>query len=236
MRRIFASGLIYLIYVILWVMAAVTAPFHWFTDRRRERNSPPVEPQPSRCFRVDPYVSTLGEVSMKRAVGYCENTDCEDFAKGVFLLNHGNTFFCPRCREEGNTKPEVGSYTGGTDVFKEVRVEYNYDPLNDKYREIAIVRDESLWGTCNVYTLKSPLIKTEKRGLKVAEAILANLNRYRGLLDGDGIPRTTEWLLSFDDPTEEFNSKLLKLRESWENSDLTARNREVVKEKAFLET
>jgi hypothetical protein len=173
---------------------------------------------------------------MKRAVGYCENTDCEDFAKGVFLLNHGNTFFCPRCRVEGRSKPEVGSYTGDTEVFKEVRVEFNYDPLNDQFREIAIVRDESLWGTCNTYTLQSPLIKTEKRGLKVAEAILANLNRYRGLLDGDGIPRTTEWLLSFDDSTEEFNSKLLKLRESWEASDLTQRNREVVKEKAFLET
>ncbi|MEE9281488.1 MAG: hypothetical protein V3V67_15045, partial [Myxococcota bacterium] len=23
---------------------------------------------------------------MKRGVGYCENTDCEDYAKGVFLL------------------------------------------------------------------------------------------------------------------------------------------------------
>jgi len=36
--------------------------------------------------------------SMKRGVGYCENTDCEDYAKGVFLLNHGDTFYCPRCR------------------------------------------------------------------------------------------------------------------------------------------
>ena len=24
---------------------------------------------------------------MKRGVGYCENTDCEDYAKGVFLLD-----------------------------------------------------------------------------------------------------------------------------------------------------
>ena len=36
---------------------------------------------------------------MKRGVGYCENTDCEDYAKGVFLLNHGDTFYCPRCRQ-----------------------------------------------------------------------------------------------------------------------------------------
>ena len=117
---------------------------------------------------------------MKRGVGYCENTDCEDYAKGVFLLNHGDTFYCPRCRQLGKVEKERGFYTGNTDIFKEVRVEYNFDPINSVYREIAIVRDESLWGRNNVYTLQSPLIKTEKRALKVAEAILANLNRYRG--------------------------------------------------------
>jgi len=121
---------------------------------------------------------------MKRGVGYCENTDCEDYAKGVFLLNHGDTFYCPRCRQLGKVEKERGFYTGNSDIFKEVRVEYNFDPINGVYREIAIVRDESLWGRNNVYTLQSPLIKTEKRALKVAEAILANLNRYRGLLNG----------------------------------------------------
>ena len=149
--------------------------------------------------------------SMKRGVGYCENTDCEDYAKGVFLLNHGDTFYCPRCRQLGKVEKERGFYTGNSDIFKEVRVEYNFDPINGVYREIAIVRDESLWGRNNVYTLQSPLIKTEKRALKVAEAILANLNRYRGLLNGDEIPRTTEIILSFDDPFEEFSRKLQQL-------------------------
>ena len=146
---------------------------------------------------------------MKRGVGYCENTDCEDYAKGVFLLNHGDTFYCPRCRQLGKVEKERGFYTGNTDIFKEVRVEYNFDPINSLYREIAIVRDESLWGRNNVYTLQSPLIKTEKRALKVAEAILANLNRYRGLLNGDDIPRTTEIILSFDDEFDEFSRKPL---------------------------
>jgi ribosomal protein S27AE len=117
--------------------------------------------------------------SMKRGVGYCENTDCEDYAKGVFLLNHGDTFYCPRCRQLGKVEKERGFYTGNTDIFKEVRVEYNFDPINTVYREIAIVRDESLWGRNNVYTLQSPLIKTEKRALKVAEAILATISRAR---------------------------------------------------------
>ena len=48
--------------------------------------------------------------SMKRGVGYCENTDCEDYAKGVFLLNHGDTFYCPRCRQLGKVEKERGFY------------------------------------------------------------------------------------------------------------------------------
>jgi len=77
----------------------------------------------------------------------------------------------------------------------------------------------------NVYTLQSPLIKTEKRALKVAEAILANLNRYRGLLNGDDIPRTTEIILSFDDPFEEFSRKLQQLSKEWEASGLREQRR-----------
>ena len=45
---------------------------------------------------------------MKRGVGYCENTECEDYAKGVFLLNHGDTFYCPRCRQLGKVEKERG--------------------------------------------------------------------------------------------------------------------------------
>jgi len=157
---------------------------------------------------------------MKRGVGYCENTECEDYAKGVFLLNHGDTFYCPRCRQLGKVEKERGFYTGNSEIFKEVRVEYNFDPTHGIYREIAIVRDESLWGRNNVYTLQSPLIKTEKRALKVAEAILANLNRYRGMLSGDDIPRTTEIILSFDEPYDEFSRKLHQLSREWEASGL----------------
>ncbi len=157
---------------------------------------------------------------MKRAIGYCTKTNCEDYAKGVFLLNHGDTFYCPRCRQLGKVEKERGFYTGNSDIFKEVRVEYNFDPINSVYREIAIVRDESLWGRNNVYTLQSPLIKTEKRALKVAEAILANLNRYRGLTGGDEIPSTREVLLSLDDSSEMFYQKLAQLAEEWKKSSL----------------
>lgn len=162
-------------------------------------------------------------MSMKRAVGYCENVDCEDYAKGVFLLNHGDTFYCPRCREIGSVVLERGiHYVKDGAPFKEVRVEFNYDPINSRFKEIGIVRDESIWGTGGIYTLLSPLIKTEKRALKVAEAILANLQRYADILD-DGIPRTTETIISFDEDIDAFTAKMKHLGQEWENSNLSLR-------------
>ncbi len=162
-----------------------------------------------------------GMARMKRAVGYCISSDCEDYAKGVFLLNHGDTFYCPRCRALGRVERETGSQIGKTDIFKEVRVEYNFDPVHGIYREIAIVRDESLWGKHSVYLLRSPLIKTDRRALKVAESCLANLNRYRGLLEGDEIPRTHEHILHIDQSREEFFKALQHFARELEGSALT---------------
>ena len=156
----------------------------------------------------------------KRGVGYCENSNCQDYSKGIFVLTPRNSFQCPRCAQPGFLELESGSYTGNSDIFKEVRVEYNFDPIQKRYRETAIVRDDSLEGEFNIYTLKSPLIKSENRGLKVAEAILANLNRYRSLWDSDCLPKASESLLSFDDSREEFNHKLGLLFKEWEASGL----------------
>ena len=169
------------------------------------------------------------KMSMKRGVGYCmhvgsrEDETCDDYAKGVFLLNHGDTFFCPRCRKRGMIVKEHGFQEAGHGdaPFKEVRVEFNYDAVGKRFREIAIVRDESIWGTGNKYILMSPLIKTEKRALKVAESLLANLQRYSNLLSEDGdIPTTTEFLITFDDELSEFSRKLKVLGKEWENSTL----------------
>jgi len=168
---------------------------------------------------------------MKRGVGYCENTNCGAYLKGVFLLNHGDTFYCHLCREEGWAEIEKGSFTGDSDIFKEVRVEFNFDALHRVYTETAIVIDDSLPGTHNVYTLRSALIKTEQRALRVAEAILSNLNRYRSLLQGDEVPRTTETILSLDDDRESFSGKLSQLAEMWQESHLVdRRHQETAKE------
>jgi ribosomal protein S27AE len=62
--------------------------------------------------------------------GSLENEGCEDYAKGVFLLNHGDNFYCPRCRVLGLVVKETGSaeFGNGNAPFKEVRCEFNYDP------------------------------------------------------------------------------------------------------------
>ena len=160
---------------------------------------------------------------LKRGVGYCQDSQCEEFGKGVFLLNHEGAFFCPSCRLPGKVERERGFYTGNSDVFKEVRVEYNFDSSQDTYREVAIVQDVSLWGRNNIYTLQSPLIRTEKRALKVAEAILANLNRCPSMIHEDEIPNTTEVVLSFDDDRSLFKAKLDRLASEWEASALRRR-------------
>jgi hypothetical protein len=156
-----------------------------------------------------------------RGVGYCHNPRCEDYGKGVFLLNHGDAFSCPDCRHPGRIERESGRALGTGKVFREVRVEYNYDPELDLYRDVAIVQDVSLWGPTNSYTLRSPLVRTEKRALKVAEAILANLNRSPQGLETDEIPTAAETVLNLDSPIEEFRGKLALLAREWEASGLS---------------
>jgi hypothetical protein len=119
---------------------------------------------------------------------------------------------------------EAGHAEDRGTAFKEVRVEFNYDPIQKRFRDLAIVRDEAIWGRGSTYTLRSPLIKTEKRALSVAEAVLANLQRYSGMLAEDEIPHAREIAISFDDDRGEFFRRLDILAEQWENSTLT-RNR-----------
>jgi hypothetical protein len=124
-----------------------------------------------------------------RAVGYCMNVGgenaCDDWGRGTFLLNHGNKFICRHCQEEGMLVPERGLQARREgEPFKEVRVEYNYDPVGTRYQEVAIVRDDAITCTGSRYTLFSPLVKTEIRALKVADSILANLHHFAELFDG----------------------------------------------------
>lgn len=154
-----------------------------------------------------------GATKMVRAVGYCVFVQCEDFMKGTFLLNHRGNFCCARCRTEGFQEMEHGFSADPVLLpYKTVRVEYNFDPTEMRYKDVAIIIDESIHGEGNTYTLITPLVKTDKRALKIAENMLANLNRYSGVIVGsDEIPRQTDYLLDLDEPRAEFERKVHQL-------------------------
>ncbi len=156
-------------------------------------------------------------MSSRRGVGYCMNSACGDMAKGVFLLNHSSMFWCARCRVEGFIETEVGSWTGDKELpFKQVRVYFDHDARLRTYRGMAIVRDESIWGPGRVYVLSSPLIRTDKRALKMAESILASVTRREPDMS-DSIPRQNETVLDLE--ARDFTPRLKQLE-----IDLTRRS------------
>ena len=160
---------------------------------------------------------------LTRAVGICRSRDCEEFNKDVFLVNHGDFFTCTKCRKAGIYKQEQGTTLNTTSLdFYQVRVEFNFDPDRNEFRSIAIVTDESMpKDGGNVYTLKSALIRTDKRALEVATALLGNLmHATPAIFDGSGISRPKERVLYFDNPRELFKLELEVLGRELENSRL----------------
>ena len=158
-----------------------------------------------------------------RAIGICRNRECEDYNKDVFLINHGDYFDCPKCKAAGIYQKEQGLTLNNTSLdFYQVRVEFNYDPNEDRFRSIAIVTDESMPKEGgNVYTLKSALIRTDKRALEVATALLGNLMHADvRVFDGSGIGRPKEHVLYLDHPRELYQIELDVLARELENSRL----------------
>ena len=164
-----------------------------------------------------PLECACGSDGMKRGIGYCLNTDCEN-ADGVLLLSPGDTFFCQSCGRSGKVEKERGFQTGSTGIFREVRVEFDFEPIEARYREVAIVRDESLPSRHDTYTLQSPFLKSEKQALELAETFFVNLTRAARV----EIPRTAEVLLSFDD---DFAALQQRLRQVWEAGERCLRPR-----------
>lgn len=175
-------------------------------------------PAPSTNVKVS---VTMGK--FQRGIGVCRYRECEDFNKSLFLINHGNYFSCPRCHKVGIYRIEQGTTLNNTSLdFYQVRVEFSYDPDRDRFRAVAVVTDESMdKSKGNVYTLKSPLISTEKRALEVATSLLGNLmHATEEIFDGSGVSRPKEHLLYLDKPRELFNVELAMLEQKLENSRL----------------
>jgi len=159
---------------------------------------------------------------MNRAVGYCQNAGCEEYSKGSFLLNQ-RAFACHRCHSVGYVEHEVGRRQNSLPIFKEVRVEFDFDARQKRYASTAIVRDESLWGSHNVYHYCTPMVKTEKQALRMAEQILATLNQMPELPEGKELPRFYENRLDWDLGLDAFKAHCKSWGESLEDTPLTRR-------------
>lgn len=154
---------------------------------------------------------------MKRGVGYCTNLDCSEYVKGVFLINHGETFFCPACRQDGFVEPEKArSVRGKWNIYSQVQIRYNFDAMVRDYAEIAIVTDENLPPGCSTLVINSPLVKTERRAMKLAESFLSNA-ALNGL-GPDGMPASTERVLDLSWSKDRWELELLQLQATLEES------------------
>jgi hypothetical protein len=158
---------------------------------------------------------------MRRAVGYCEGVRCEQYGKGVFLLNQ-TTFKCSKCHQSGKVVHEEGNFENKDRLIKEVQVSFDYNPELDKYATIAIVRDDSLVEDHNTYHYFSPMVKTEKRAFVLAERILGSLNQ-QGKLPSDGSGALMrENLLTWDETRELFRANCNAYFETLRGTPLNA--------------
>jgi hypothetical protein len=162
---------------------------------------------------------------MRHGIGYCQNAGCENSDR-IILPNETEVFICESCGQPGKIEMERGFLMGETGIIREVRVEYSFDPRKGRYREIAIVRDESLPSGLDVYTRRLPLTKSEKSALSLAEALFLQLNRCRGPSDESEIPRAAEFVLSFDDDIALFRQSLRQLTAQWEAAAPLERRRQ----------
>ena len=158
--------------------------------------------------------------AMNRATGYCVNASCEEHSRGMFLLNQ-EEYRCAKCHVVGQVEHEVGRVENDQPLFKEVRVEFLFDHERDRYSQTAIVRDESLWGHHNVYHFRSPMIHTEHRALKTAEAILATLSQMPKLPVGENLPDFYESHLNWDADLETCLEECHNWGESLKDTPLT---------------
>lgn len=171
---------------------------------------------------------------MQRGVGICRTPDCRDYNKDVLLLeNVPAKYICRQCMRHGITSREMGSCLSPTNMeFFQVRVEFNFHPVpgewEGKYRSLVIVTDETMRKDGNVYTLRSPLIRTEKRALEVATALLANLmtDPESALISENGM-RPKVHFIDFDRPLDDVKAQLAVLGNKLSSSRLTERYSEI---------
>lgn len=109
----------------------------------------------------------------KRSCGYCLNIDCRLRGKPIFLMGC-TSHTCEDCHHQCHVELERAKRLNEDLVYREVRLEFMFDPYEMRYRGLAIVRDEESTGT-NVLTMYAPRIIGSRRATTYAEKILACL-------------------------------------------------------------
>lgn len=109
-----------------------------------------------------------------RGCGYCVNTECQHYLKQNFL-NTPDAFFCGTCKVKGLAALDSYEVLNSHPLFRQVRLEFNFDPAQKRYRGLAIVTDDSMVSHANVFSLCIPTIGTEKLALTTAERVLNHL-------------------------------------------------------------
>jgi hypothetical protein len=137
---------------------------------------------------------------LKRGVAYCENKQCFDYHKANLILGPGQHIYCQICGSGQHIVMESFDIIGRR-PFKQVTVEFDYDPEQKRYRGAAICRDDSIEG--GTYIHYSPLVKHSTRALAIAEMRLANLTLG---LPVEGAPLIVDW----DLPIDEYRAQLAK--------------------------
>lgn len=142
---------------------------------------------------------------IEKGIGYCNNSECQDYYQGIFLMLHTGPYTCRRCAQVGFAIAESGkAEVAPGKFFKEVRVRFNYSPARRDYLQTAIVRDDALGSGCGTYYLDSPMCKTEKRAFSTGERLLSVLNERRyDSIELTIPPLTRENILNLDRPVEE---------------------------------
>jgi hypothetical protein len=151
-----------------------------------------------------------------RGCGYCTNPECSDYSKGVFLLDQSGSasdpYLCTGCRVQGFREYEhAAPLVGDPKIvepgqFREVRLEYDFEPHGRIYKGLAIVIDNGI-RRGRFFTFFSPLVRTEKRALYLAEKILGAL-QLGAKADFTVVGASTETVVSFDDEAPELRRKL----------------------------
>ncbi len=144
-------------------------------------------------------------MGITKAISSCTyylNPSCKEFKQGIYMPVAYTSYVCRLCHEQGSAVFET-HWPSRYDTleFNQVRLEFNYDPLEARYRGLFVLTDTSRTYPCNTWNICNPFFKTERMASKSATDILGYLQRAtKAIFEPNIIHRNTDIILDFDAP------------------------------------